>query len=146
MNYKYYKKYLEYKKKCRSLEKSFYKQYAGGDGSIKNVAAVLFHSDETGKQILLVKRIRDEKWMTPGGHVDYKDYKNNDTNEKSYLTALKREFKEETGIDMPKVKNMKSYVYKGYTKLYIGDIGHIDLGKYKRNNETESIGLFNIDM
>ena len=143
---KYEEKFLKYKNKYMKLTKKFYKQYAGGDGSIKYVASVLLHKDKTGTQVLLILRNRDNKWMTPGGHVEKKDYIVNETNEQAYKKALEREFIEETGFKMPKLKNVKEYVYKTHTKIYVGEIGYIDMGDFRRNNEAHSIGLFNLDM
>ena len=143
---KYEQKFMKYKKKYINLTKKFYNQYAGGDGSIKYVASILLHKDDHGTQILLLQRNRDDKWMTPGGHVEKKDYIVNETNEQAYKKALKREFYEETGFEMPKLNKMKEYVYNKNTKLYIGYIDHIDMGDFKSNNEAHSIGLFSLDM
>lgn len=113
---------------------------------IKYVASVLLHKDNTGTQVLLLQRNTDDKWMTPGGHIDKKDYLRYDTEEAAQFNALKREFYEETGFEMPKIKNLKEYIYNKETKIYIGYICHVDMSKFRKNNETHSIGLFNLNM
>ena len=148
MNLAYRKKYLKYKKKYERVYDILYTrniQKGGAKENIKYVASYLLHEDDTGTQILLLQRKSDDKWMTPGGHIEKKDYLKYESDEDAQLNALKREFYEETGFEMPKIQNLKTYVYNE-TKLYIGYVGHIDMGEFRSNNEAHSIGLFNIDM
>lgn len=147
MNDKYTKLYLKYKNKYDKLHKKFLKQNGGKNDDIKYVAIYLIHINEDNiKQLLLLKRNKDNKWMTPAGHIENEDYINTKNNNDAHINALKREFLEETGFELPKLENIREFIFNKKTKIYIANIDHLDMSLFKRNNETHSIGLFNIDM
>jgi len=75
----------------------------------KNAAVVLI----TGKSRLLMLRTINGNWVVPGGGIEKKD--------KSPFFAMKREFKEEVGSDLPKLeKKVPKFNYNGHTMIYVG--------------------------
>merc|ERR1712232_1531712 len=63
--------------------------------------------------ILLIRDIKNGKWGYPGGFVDRKD--------RSALAAAKREFWEETGVALPRLRNLREVSgLEQTTKIYVG--------------------------
>ena len=102
---------------------------------------VLCYIENSDKEILMLHRVKKEKdqhegkWVAPGGKVEYNE---------SPLDAVKREVKEETGLDISNVllrgiitfpeNNISPfgdlwYVFVYYTKNFDGDIIDSDEGK-----------------
>lgn len=84
--------------------------------SFRNVSVLLFSPD--GRKLFLVKLRRTDKYTPPGGRINH--------GEKPF-DAIKREFREETGMELPECHDLHGY--KGFsqyistrfsTKFYIG--------------------------
>jgi len=61
---------------------------------------ILFPSN--GNKLFLEKHTRNDYWELPGGGVETKD-------KGSHFSAMKREWKEETGIDLPWLNKKKNF-------------------------------------
>jgi 8-oxo-dGTP pyrophosphatase MutT (NUDIX family) len=98
---------------------------------IKNAVMLLFTESD---QVMLVKSTQDNKWMSPGGHID---------GDETPLDAMIREFKEETGFDLPKTQTLKSYDYNKHTRIYYGVASHqfpkFEITKTKKPYEVSEI-------
>lgn len=81
---------------------------------IRNVALCLFSLPQKPgspvRMLLLKSKGGKQQWMLPGGMID--------TGEKPW-EAMKREFKEEYGYDIPDLR-VESYDYHGHTRIYYG--------------------------
>ena len=147
----YYQKYLKYKNKYLELKSQIGGTHhciripsrradgAGGAGGAGgNLAAILLITKRgSGPIRYLVLRKRDSggKWMIPGGKIE--------TGEKPF-DAMKREFKEEVGSELPKLKYYKCVDFEEYsTRIYLGftneEIGFI------ANKEADCIRFFEKD-
>jgi ADP-ribose pyrophosphatase YjhB (NUDIX family) len=119
INLNYKNKYLKYKKKYLSLK-------GGATCSYKNVSGFLIDQSDSNK-ILMVRNKYTKEWMLPGGEVD-----RTDTGQYPCFNAYKREYKEETGYDLPQITNLQSFIYgmPGHTKIYYGTIDPSVVNKF----------------
>jgi len=115
-------------------------QKAEGEDNSGNYVAIIC-TDEKGK-VLLMKRKDDQGWMLPGGHIESGE---------STIEATKREFKEETNLDvriedffevgdekLPDGKNI--CFYRTYKNLVNGQLANID-----KEDEATDIQSFSAD-
>ena len=79
------------------------------NNSVRNAAIVL--ADSSGGNILILTG-HDESLSVPGGQIDGSD--------KGPFAAMKREFREEVGQDLPRILNIDHFVYNGHTVIYFG--------------------------
>ena len=104
--------------------------------SIKNAAILLFVGSNLDRVVLLKHRYTNE-WMLPGGQIDKSD--------KCPFAAMKREFKEETGVTLPVLNQpINFYIYNGHTKIYIG-CTHAKIDPFIPNNEASEMKFVKID-
>ena len=97
---------------------------------IKN-AAILLLTGKKFNRILLLKHRKLNKWMLPGGMLDKSD--------KNPFYGMKREFKEETGCNLPKlIEPIYSYIYNDHTKIYIARTKD-KIGQFIPNNEASDM-------
>lgn len=107
----------------------------------KNVVMHLLYSEKIDDHVvtdILVAISRSGKFVFPGGGVDVTDADS--------LSAIKREFREETGNDLPNILNLHHYKYKYDTLMYVGHINKETRNKIKfkrgtKRVERELIGL-----
>ncbi|AYV85205.1 MAG: hypothetical protein Satyrvirus6_37 [Satyrvirus sp.] len=78
---------------------------------IKN-AVVVLRLGQGYQRVLTVTR-RSGQVGFPGGRIEKHD--------KSIFDAMKREFKEETGNLLPKLENIRRFVYDGHTAIYVAE-------------------------
>lgn len=70
---------------------------------IKKAGAIIRRTTETGDEILLLYRHKENDWTFPKGHVE--------AGEDAEM-AMRREMKEETGLDVQILKSLPSHFYK----------------------------------
>ena len=149
MNYK--KEYLKYKKLYLELKNQFINQKGSG---ISNSAIFLMTDipNIDGTQVrhvlLLVNRKMESgklaglKYSLPGGKVDHKE---------NYFAAMKREYKEETGYELPKISsyinngNFAKMDYNDHTRIYISTCSSEEIvyvPKAVKNKETCGLILY----
>jgi len=81
---------------------------------IKNISILLFVGKKK-KYILLLKDRWTNKWMLPGGKIESYDM--------SYFSAMKREFFEETGYELPYIGcNCQHFIHNNETVIFKGYI------------------------
>ena len=131
-----YKKYLKYKLKYLNL-----KQLAGAHAEPTNNAAILlfFYHNNEYKAIFVIENNNDNEIGTPGGGIEPGE---------SPEDAMKREFDEEIGMDLPPLENEDNYeIYYNpdngnTTYIYISSLKNssdkITFIKSK-NNETKGV-------
>ena len=92
-----------------------YHSFAGGKPPKAKQAAHLFlRVGYHKKKVLLLKHKGSNLWGTPGGEVNGGE---------SFFDAMKREFREETGIDLPSLAWKKWVdVYGGSTRIFVAEI------------------------
>nr|AEX63238.1 hypothetical protein mv_R1036 [Moumouvirus Monve] len=76
--------------------------------SVQNVVLYLFV--QSGNYILTVTE-KSGRVGFPGGRIENKD--------NSVFKAIKREFREETGHEMPHITNIRRFIYKDSTAIYV---------------------------
>lgn len=76
---------------------------------IQNVSLVLMTGMNYGR-ILTVTEKRGTVGF-PGGKIDASDL--------TVFDAMKREYKEETGYSLPRIENIRRFVYHGHTAIYL---------------------------
>jgi hypothetical protein len=99
-----------------------------------NASIILMKDDN----ILLLK-LKPNKLGVPGGNIE--------TGDTIELTAIK-EYMEETGADLPKIENVRSYYYSNYRSfIYIAQTkSNISYNKTNvKHNESEDYGFINKD-
>jgi 8-oxo-dGTP pyrophosphatase MutT (NUDIX family) len=112
---------------------------------IKN-ASIIVVTGRNYDRVLMVRDKKNKKWMFPGGKIDSREQPWN---------AAKREFKEETGFDLPQLNGdnvtrnlyefIKTHKDKTQTKIYLGFASSFDRNdlhnKYNihkvKDNETD---------
>ena len=132
-----YKKYLKYKLKYLNL-----KQLAGAHAEPTNNAAILlffFHNYEY-KAIFVIEN--NNQISTPGGGIDPGE---------SPEDAMKREFNEEIGMDLPPLENKDNFEI--YTNPDNGNITYIYISSLKNSSDKitfikskyyDTIGVVNL--
>jgi 8-oxo-dGTP pyrophosphatase MutT (NUDIX family) len=92
-----------------------YHSFAGGKPPKAKQAAHLFlRVGYYKKKVLLLKHKGSNLWGTPGGEVDGRE---------TFIDAMKREFREETGIDLPSLASTKWVdVYGGSTRIFVAEM------------------------
>ena len=95
-------------------------------------AAHLFLRVGAQKDKVLLLKHRNNKWGTPGGEVDPGE---------TFWQAMKREFREETGVKLPRLSNIQHVdTYQGKVRIYVADLNvPVDtvLPKHMRTSETK---------
>jgi 8-oxo-dGTP pyrophosphatase MutT (NUDIX family) len=82
------------------------------NGGVKNAALVLITGNSTNR-VLFLRNPKRNTWVVPGGGIEKKDH--------SPFFAMKREFKEEVGTNLPYLgKNVPKFNYHGHTIVYVG--------------------------
>ena len=104
------------------------------------LASVIFN--KKGK-VLLAKRSEDEEilpgyWGIPGGKMEV-----NDTEDDAIEKELKREVKEEVGIEIKSLVYIESHSYKN-EKIHICFTSDLKSGEPLALDETEKVGWFNL--
>ena len=95
--------------------------------SIRNACIFLITGND---RVLLVQQKKDNTWDIPGGMIDKTD--------KSPFDAMKREFKEETSEELPKLsKNVPRFDYHGHTRIYYDETQYRFTG-IKQNKEINA--------
>ncbi|MEM0353949.1 MAG: NUDIX hydrolase [Thermoplasmata archaeon] len=124
--------------------------YNGNIVNVKNVAGLILTKSNNVYKILLLRDIKNKLWMTPGGGISSIDLKSHPC-----FSALKREFKEETGSELPKLKGISGnkevdkYLYNNDTMIFIGiakeqDIDNV-VNNFKETKETDKIGSYDLE-
>jgi len=110
--------------------------------TIKN--SVGFIQTSNNRYIILLDKMTN-KWMFPGGMVDRKDT--------GLFKAFAREYHEETGYILPRLKNIYKnfgsmdinyFEYGGHTRIYYAQISSPTVN-YKVTNETKGIAYATVD-
>lgn len=106
----------------------------------KNATLYLFRHHPTTDRIelLLAKRRTDKKWTTPGGRKDPGD--------QTDFSTMNREFKEETGHQLPLLEALRKLSYDGHTAIFVAALMQHPkiLGepvKLKKGHDKEMIDL-----
>lgn len=96
----------------------------------KQAAHLLLRVGFNKKRVLLLKH-KNGRWGTPGGQVDGGE---------SFFDAMKREFKEETGVDLPSLVSVNSVdVYGGTTRIFVAEIaGNPKISDLLRGTSTNA--------
>ena len=114
--------------------------------SPKNAAVAVFKIDPRGLMIFMVRDRKYRKWMIPGGRVDSGD--------RGFFDAARREFREETGVSLPRLYRMDgflgglpSFLYNWHTWIYWGQVkGDFSFNrKSRRNREVDRREWFYLD-
>ena len=100
--------------------------------SIKNSCVFLFTGHRLDRVLLL--RNHKGKWMLPGGMIDQGE---------TPFQAMKREFKEETGCNLPWISGVKKFDFHGHTWIYLAYTFNV-IGPFKVNSEAAAMKFVKI--
>jgi len=106
---------------------------------------ILFPSD--GNEIFLVKNSRNRHWELPGGGAERQDRSSGGHSQ--HFSTMKREWKEETGIDLPRINNYKKfhlsdkYYYAATTSSRLSRLSRN--GRLRGDNEVDRWTLMTVD-
>lgn len=97
--------------------------------------AIVFISNLSGDQIVLVKRRDVPVWVLPGGGIE---------SDESPETAAVREVNEETGFDVSIIRKVAEYKYKNEPRKNHVFEARIVTGQARTSNESKAVEFFSI--
>ena len=101
----------------------------------KNAAIILFTGTKLDRVVLLRDK-HTQEWMVPGGMVD--------NNDQTSFHTMKREFREETGFNLPYLSDQSSYNYNDSTIIYKA-YTNTKFPKFKPTKEADKLHYAKLD-
>lgn len=95
----------------------------------KNACCILMYRG----YVLMVRERHNKKWTVPGGGKDAGE---------TDFEAMAREYREETGMRLPQLRQYKKVLYgfMGHTAIFIADNTYVNINGFRPNNEIDGIG------